>query len=322
MRKVTKTTGRLHFEDLSPERFEDMCVQVVYRLRNWNKIQHFGRKGKDRGVDIFTELLEEKVLEEWVFQCKRYKTITLGQAKIVIDDFVKKNKPLPDKYRLIVACDVSRKMYEEFLKYTKRKGIADTDIISASILEAELYARHPDILYTFFNVRTYDKRVTTVARIKRRLAMRRKIERELKIDPAARDVIIRDVHRDIYPQSDLESLGISSWFKLEYFQLYHRGVSFYMSVVNALVNKNNEWKLTDYASKVPSGWEKINAFRIGNIPYDNIVEFDGEGDEYYPFPHFYCEFNNLGEPYEEIWYEPTDEYKKQIYFLEKEKEIK
>ena len=46
---VTKTIGKLHFEDLSPTRFEDMCVQIVYRMKRWDRIQHFGRKGKDRG---------------------------------------------------------------------------------------------------------------------------------------------------------------------------------------------------------------------------------------------------------------------------------
>ncbi len=60
---------------------------------------------------------------------------------------------------------------------------------------------------------------------------------------------------------------------------------------------------------------------IGNIPYDNIVEVDLEGDEFYNFPNFYCEFNNLGQPYEEVWNEPISYYKNQVFQLERNKRL-
>lgn len=154
--------------------------------------------------------------------------------------------------------------------------------------------------------------------------MKKKIERELT--PAkpgnARDVIIHDVHRDIYPDLDTRSPGISPWFKLEYFRPYYKGSSFFMSVVTVMVeDKTGCWRIIEHGYKIPNGWTKINAYQIGNIPYDNIVEVDLDGDEYYRFPHYYCEFNNLGEPYEEIWYMPTDEFQKQVFDLPKDKQL-
>lgn len=316
--KPTKTINKLHPEDLSFSRFEDMCVQIVYRMKNWSSIQHFGRKGKERGVDIHSEIIEDEITRRWVTQCKKYKSLSLSQIKKVIDEFIAKNNELPDNYLLIAACDISRDDYGGFKNYAAEKGLEKVDFIGASILETILYAKHPDILYTFFDVSVLNKRTATVARIKRRLSMKRKIERGFAGKRNAINVIIRDVHRDIYPDQELDTLGISPWFKLEYSRLYHRGISLYTAVVSVAIHTTGRWRLCEYDEKLEKGWARINALQIGNIPYDNVVDIDLEGDEYYPFPHLYCEFNNLGEPYEEIWYEPTDDYKKVILRLDSE----
>ena len=38
---VTKTTNQLHFEDLDPIRFEELILLMVYRMKKWNKLDHF-----------------------------------------------------------------------------------------------------------------------------------------------------------------------------------------------------------------------------------------------------------------------------------------
>lgn len=318
---ISKTFNKIHFDDLSPTRFEDMCVNVVYRMRRWNRIQHFGRKGKDRGVDIYAEIIEEGASERWFIQCKRYQQIARSQLEAIVDEVVKTNKVLPEKYVLVLACDVTRDTFEEFQKYAYNKGIPHADIITASILEATLYANHPDLLYLFFGVNINNPRVGTVANIKRRLAMKRKIEEAFRGVKLGQKVLIRDVHRDVYPEQDFSIVGIYPWFRLEYLRTYHRGVSFVTGIESILVNENGGWKLSIYNEQVPAGWIQINAFVIGNIPYDNIVEIDISGDEHYRYPHFYCEFNNLGQPYEEIWYEPTDDYKSQVFVLDRDQRI-
>ena len=50
-----------------------------------------------------------------------------------------------------------------------------------------------------------------------------------------------------------------------------------------------------------------NVFRVGRIPFRNIVECDEEGDEYYPGLHLYCKYAEHGEPYESIIFKLTDE---------------
>ena len=45
-------------------------------------------------------------------------------------------------------------------------------------------------------------------------------------------------------------------------------------------------------------YSQISTFLIARIPYENIVETDVDGDQYYPQPHIYCRFAHGGEPYE------------------------
>lgn len=47
MNTPTRTTNKLHFEDLEPHRFEDMGYELLYRLQNWNCIVNWGRSGSD-----------------------------------------------------------------------------------------------------------------------------------------------------------------------------------------------------------------------------------------------------------------------------------
>jgi len=313
------TIGPLHFADLNDKRFEDLCVQLIYTMRNWINFQHHGRKGKDRGVDIQGEFIDDMddhayTRKTCVIQCKKYKDISKSELCKILDDFLENKNAVPDVYLLMVACDVSRDSYEEFQKYAKQKGFLSVDIWTAANLEAELYARRPDLLYVFFGVKIFSQRLATVARIQRRISMKKKVYAQLisekgkakKNGSEVLEVIIHDVHRDMYPDSNFSSSGISPWFKLEFVKSYYGGLSFYLSIENILINKETgKWKLWDYESEISSEYLKIKAFRVGNIPYDNIVDIDIEGDEYYMFPHIYCEFNHLGSPYERIWYKVT-----------------
>ncbi len=38
------------------------------------------------------------------------------------------------------------------------------------------------------------------------------------------------------------------------------------------------------------------------IPFENIIEYDIEGDEYYNYPHLFCDFVNVSDPYEKFVY--------------------
>ena len=48
---------------------------------------------------------------------------------------------------------------------------------------------------------------------------------------------------------------------------------------------------------------------LGCIPFENIIEYDIDGDEYYNYPHLFCDFTNVSDPYEKIRYIDKNGYK-------------
>lgn len=321
---VTRTYARLPFHDLSPERFEDLCLQVAYRMRIWTNLHHYGSAGQDGAVDIFGEFEEDRGLKTCIIQCKRVKSLSSKDAKEILNDFKEKNSRMPDEFILVTACNPSRKTCENFKTHAAKVGLHKSTLISAAYLEADLYVRHPDLVFAFFGISLINRRSTNVARVKHRLSIKNKVYSKLLsvMKNSAREVIIHDVNRDIYPDNDVAATNIPCWFRLEYYQPYFKGISFYLQIVTVLYcRETGGWLLGDYSDSPPQGWEKITAYEIGNIPYDNIVDFDIEGDEYYGCPHFFCQFDSLGLPYESVWYLPTSGYQNVTYRLEDERRL-
>lgn len=112
-----------------------------------------------------------------------------------------------------------------------------------------------------------------------------------------RTAIVRSINDSSYPEVD-ESPGISSWFKLEIWDFYHNGIEFVGSVEPAFVDSENRWKICNDETEM-AGFTQMNVLKLLQIPYEKIVDVDLSGDEYYPYPHFYCRFDNAGEPYED-----------------------
>ena len=47
---------------------------------------------------------------------------------------------------------------------------------------------------------------------------------------------------------------------------------------------------------------------LGCIPFENIIDYDIDGDEYYNYPHIFCDFTNVSDPYEKIVYISNEGY--------------
>ena len=55
MSQPTKTINRLHFSDLDPLRFEDLCLNLVYKINTWKEINHFQTRDE---VELATGFFE------------------------------------------------------------------------------------------------------------------------------------------------------------------------------------------------------------------------------------------------------------------------
>jgi hypothetical protein len=128
------------------------------------------------------------------------------------------------------------------------------------------------------------------------------------------DSIIRDVKRiDKYPELDGKSRGISPWFKVELKGIYHRGVEVFLRVEPLVfVEEHNGWRFGKYDEA-----GAVNALLTGRIPFDVVRSVDWEGDEFYPYPHLYCDFaKRNGQPYEDLVFYVAHEGTTGPYFME------
>tara|TARA_R110002020_G_scaffold222564_1_gene431417 strand:- start:3151 stop:4212 length:1062 start_codon:yes stop_codon:yes gene_type:complete len=337
MTRTTRTTNRLHFSDLDPLRFEDLCLNLVTRLDNWREINHFGRKGSDGGVDIFAIRRENDIDQIWFIQCKRYLKISKADLTEIVDKVLTNPSP-PDKLLVIVSCDVSRTLFQYLKDYSKKQGISETELWTASTLEAKLYKDYNDLLFVYFGLRIENKVKDNVARIKHSLRMEKRVLKELidhkyiketndfklfLYNPSARfissKVYVRSVDDTTYPNCEETPSGqISPWFRTFFYNTYHNGLEFCLDAgmgTIVIMDTNGNWEpITDYYDKRKKDpkYRVIRAKEIGRIPYYNIVDFKTDGDEYTSEPHLFCKFYNDGMPYEEIYYKSNGDPKREI----------
>lgn len=322
--KPTKTLNRLHLTDLDPIRFEDLCLALVYPWRPWLDIQHYGRLGGDGGVDIFArEPVEDGSERRWFIQCRRYSKATRSTLTKAVDDALAKAASAPDVLLLVLACDVTRATHEHYLKYAKAKKVATALLWSQSTIEARLHAERRDLLFTYFGISEAAQTRSREATVRRSVGMKKRVHRELLKDrlddpqklianPSERfaygDAIIHSIDDTSYPEVDDAGTGISGWFKLEVFDLYHNGIEFVLGIEYVVIDNQRRWAVVQYDQRYDEKkYQRVKVFHIGRIPYRNIVEIDTLGDEYYTQPHIYCRFADEGEPYEGFTYRVVGE---------------
>lgn len=314
---VTKTIGQLHFEDLDPIRFEELILSIVYRMRRWEKLDHFGKKGSDDGIDIrAVELLENGKRDTYHIQCKRYSKLSASQIRSIVKDYVSKNKEIPEFYILAVVCPLTKKQIEIFEECCEKAGFKSYTVWTGSRIEAMLYGSYQDLLFAYFGINMIDKKNQTAGSIRRNIALKKRMRSDFIQYPVMKtsadhmkvacepwrkfkhsEVLIRSIYDKAYPEDNtlLNNDG-TGYFKAEVYDFYHNGllVRAYPYAQNIVV------RAEDYDGKVQE--KKVRVETLGCIPFENIIEYDYDGDEYHPFPHVFCDFVNPTDPYEKIRY--------------------
>ena len=319
---VTKTIGQLHFEDLDPIRFEELAMAMIYRMKRWIALDHFGKQGSDRGVDIRAiEELENGKKKIYYFQCKRYKKITKSIIHGIIDNYLEQNVIIPDIYVLVVGCSLSRDLTEDFEEYSKSKGFSTVSVWTSSVLECKLMSEYQDLLFAFFGINLTEKRNYTIQSIRRNVALKKRMHEDFlkherltseeirarMQDPSLRfihsEVLIRSINDIAYPKNTLNDFDYTGFFKAEVYNFYHNGLIVYaMPYVTDIYIKEYE----DCLEKEQYEVKKVRAQVFGFIPFENIIEYDINGDEFYIYPHLFCDFVNPSNPFEKIGYKVDD----------------
>jgi len=189
---------------------------------------------------------------------------------------------------------------------------------------------------------------SNAAKLKRNLALKKKLKKDLLQDNIPREdskyamytpefkydsVIIRSVDDTSWPKHDDTNSGkINSWFKINLWDFYHNGLELISRGGYAIFDEEGYWDILDWQGDTRENnpkYKKTSFFRFPRIPYEYIVDYDIELDDYYDLPTIYVEYAKDGMPYEEIlcgktgYYDDKDPHKSRLpYYFETEKRKK
>ena len=307
MHNPTRTTNRLHFEDLDPHRFEDLAYELLYRKEVWKRIDNFGRSGADDGIDIFCE---DSNGEKWFCQCKRYVSISESEIKTVVNKIVSKNDNTHGgNILLVVACEVSKKANNAFDDYSESLGFKNAVIWTASTLEAMLWSSHKDLLSKYFGPGEWNN--LNKEKVLQGNKMKKEIQKKLlrktdwnhntrmriAEDPSLQFKYTKALIRSINDVDD--PYGDEARFcQICFFQLTEVGIEFfdcYWIDFRIAINTNTRcWRKIENDEELMENEFDVRADHTVLIPYYCIVDIMEEGDERSDYPVIVCDymFNN------------------------------
>ncbi|MEQ1651335.1 MAG: hypothetical protein ABL897_02495 [Hyphomicrobium sp.] len=119
-------------------------------------------------------------------------------------------------------------------------------------------------------------------------------------DKLGRDVTVKDVRRlNTYPEIDENARGITPWFPAGLVGTNDRGLLLLLGW-HSLASEALEYLALEGIQK-QNAREVGNAALIGYVPFEQIVQVDWNGDDYYTRPSLYLHFDAKREgPYEKI----------------------
>lgn len=146
----------IDWNSITPENFEEMCTQILYK-NNYHNINRIGGSG-DRGRDIkahkkVTVLGQIERDEVWIAQCKRYlsKPPTVGDLKDTLDWSIAHK---PQGVLFFIANNLTSGTHD-WLEAAKSSYNLDIQIVDIDYLEKELM-RDTQLFKQFFGSTRHD----------------------------------------------------------------------------------------------------------------------------------------------------------------------
>ncbi len=287
----SRSFNPLHFEDLSPQRFEDLTRNLIYDFRDWANIEAVGRAGADHGVDIRAvervsqrstsevdgdddpEVRPEIERREWIFQCKRHKRIGPKQvAEIAASDLGRQPVP-PYGYVLVATCDFSHAARDAFREKMVEYGVREFYLWGKGELEDRLYqAKNDHLLFAYFGISLQVTRRSQAAQLRSNLTLKRTLVKALGgvQEHSYVPVLLRDPSNDRYPDIDpmLDSPTDLPW---NYWSFAHHavrdGLFFEVGRAQAYVDwTTGEWDFIEDDLRKDGLFQNLGDFRYDQAP--------------------------------------------------------
>ncbi len=315
MNTPTRTTNRIHFDDLEVHRFEDLAYELLYRKDAWKRIDNFGRSGSDDGIDIFCE---DDNGNKWFCQCKRYTHISESEIKSIVDRIVSRNSNTNGgNILLVIACEVSKKANDTFNDYSAKLGFKNAYIWSASTLEAMLWNNHKDLLSKYFDIGQLNNlnRENVLQSNKMKKEVQKKLLRKIDWNHNTRMLIAKDPSLQFkYTKVDIRSIDDvddpyrddASFCRIFPFQLTEAGIEFFdcpwIDFRIAINVETRCWRTIKEDEKLMPNEFDVRADHIVLIPYYCIIDIMEDGDERSDYPIIICEFKFNNTPFLRRYY--------------------
>lgn len=181
-----------------------------------------------------------------------------------------------------------------------------------SILETMLYTDYQNLLFAYFGINLIKEYNNKIKTIRRNIALKKRmhldflnnnsignysVTEQLKkpfLKFGFTKMIIHSIYDKNYPyENTLLNNDYTGYFRVDIYDFYFNGLMVTDGFVGVKLTQLKNGKKISHNMK---------ALRLGYIPFENIIEYDMEGDEFYSNPHLYCEFINVCDPFEKIGY--------------------
>jgi len=293
--------------------FEDSVCDLFNHLESTNTYKKFGKNGHNqKGIDIFST---EK---NCAIQCKN-KDLSRKDSLIkkeLIEDIKKDVKRvIAENLRIKIDKLIFASTYkdhpeiDEFCEVLKEELETEFEIIywGWNTLESKFLDCQELIKKYWSNF--IIKNIYKEQRFKKNLSLKKKIAKDfgdwLNYSTINRkrssSMILRAFDDNQYPyENNPNEFKEYSWFRAEIKSLYHKGMEFVIGIEAIHVFEDYTWDFVPPEDVLTGDLIKVG--KVGQINFDDIVDYDLDGDEYYSCPHVFCKFNYKGTPFENIYY--------------------
>lgn len=255
----------------------------------------------------------------WLVQCKREKAIGKTKLSRYLEGLSQSAGRI-DALLFVAACDFSKDARDAFRDKARQLGLAEAHLWGKAELEDQLFQPKNDhLLFAYFGISLQSRQRSFKTAVRSKLVTKRKAKRLL---PTFGVVLVRDAEDHRYPYLDSD-INLPRWargrwkcFKIE--GCRHDGVHFVIHRHMARLAPDGEaWDFVDWVDDGPldhysdpwlsastdETWRLRNqAMKVWDalppsekawletrlvLPYENIIDIDEGGDEFFHSPHVY-----------------------------------
>jgi hypothetical protein len=118
---------------------------------------------------------------------------------------------------------------------------------------------------------------------------------------------IRSIDDKEYPEISYSKSGYAKWMKLELWDFYERGLEFVVQTSKKVIIENgSSWRFAKENEE-----NSLYCCHYLRLPFENILEYDAEPNQYNGYPTIYVEYSNNDSPFEKEIYGLIGYYKRE-----------